>query len=206
MHGPTIPTNMLSSGRCLASSSERRPEAGRSGRTRHRFENEQPDTSDRRPRAASPGASPASELGAILCANGACAALAYLNARTRFRFTGVYRADGPAMRGQWLFDRENPTLTLSADAYASDVTRGTLAQFGRATALGGTTAPLRRHTTDDDSAVAISYVGLLLCTALPGRWAVLCHFDFRPRLLSANERAIFEGGARVLNAWLRTHE
>lgn len=38
------------------------------------------------------------------------AALRFLNARTRFRYTGIYAIDPPTLRSIDLFDRENPSL------------------------------------------------------------------------------------------------
>src|SRR5690349_7006368 len=37
-------------------------------------------------------------------------ALEFLNARTRYRFTGIYHAEPPLLRNLFLFDRENPSL------------------------------------------------------------------------------------------------
>jgi hypothetical protein len=51
----------------------------------------------------------------ILTSAGPMAALRFLNARTRFRFTGIYRVDSALLRNVYLFDRENPTLNVSGD-------------------------------------------------------------------------------------------
>lgn len=41
---------------------------------------------------------------------GVHASLGFLNARTRHRFTGVYRFEPPMLRSVALFDRENPSV------------------------------------------------------------------------------------------------
>src|SRR5688572_12721390 len=43
------------------------------------------------------------------------AVLRLLNGRTRFRFTGLYRAAPPLLENVDLFDRENPRLNVSGD-------------------------------------------------------------------------------------------
>ena len=48
-------------------------------------------------------------------ADGLHAALGYLNSRTRFRFTGAYRFAPPLLCSIEIFDREYPTLALSAE-------------------------------------------------------------------------------------------
>src|SRR5919107_5315661 len=55
------------------------------------------------------------ELAGVLAECGLHAGLRFLNARTRHRFTGVYRFDPPMLRNLCLFDRENPTLRFGGD-------------------------------------------------------------------------------------------
>lgn len=59
----------------------------------------------------------AAAVGRLLRAEDVHAALSFLNARTRFRFTGLLpmESDAPG-RGQ-LFDRENPALRLASAAH-----------------------------------------------------------------------------------------
>ena len=46
---------------------------------------------------------------------GIIGALRFLNARTRYRYTGLYHAEPPFLRNVQLFDRENPTLNVSGE-------------------------------------------------------------------------------------------
>ncbi|HEY8310526.1 MAG TPA: GAF domain-containing protein, partial [Gemmatimonadaceae bacterium] len=108
-------------------------------------------------------------------------ALAVLNERTRYRFTGVYRVDPPALRNEQLFDRENPTLALGGDVSSLENTYcGIIATTGAAFAAGDsrTDSRLTRHPSRD---AVVSYIGVpVICTT--GRVVgTLCHFDLRPR-------------------------
>src|SRR5690349_15447414 len=62
------------------------------------------------------------EVRARLRQDGVLAALAWLNARTRFRFTGLYRAEPPVLRNLYLVDRENPTVNVSGEICPLDET------------------------------------------------------------------------------------
>jgi GAF domain-containing protein len=142
------------------------------------------------------------EVSARLDRDGALAALAWLNARTRFRFTGLYRADPPILRNLFLVDRENPTLNLSgavcpleqtycAITYARDASFTT----GDARRDPGLAAhPARRSI--------ISYAGVPLRLAEGGTWGTLCHYDLRPRLLPPTELAHLDAVAPIFAAWL----
>ena len=66
--------------------------------------------------------SPTDAIAAIVagCENclreaGIIGALRFLNGRTRYRYTGLYRAEPPLLRNVQLFDRENPTLNVSGE-------------------------------------------------------------------------------------------
>lgn len=55
-------------------------------------------------------------LSSALTTGGLPAALQLLNARTPFRFTGIYRFDGTTLRNIALFDRWTPEQTQGEDA------------------------------------------------------------------------------------------
>ena len=134
--------------------------------------------------------------------DGVISALAFLNDRTRFRFTGLYRVVPPALHNVSLFDRENPTLNVSGavcaleDSYCSIVcTSGD---------------PFAIADSRDDSRVANhptrdaiqSYAGIPV--RQPGGRVLgsLCHFDGRPRLLPTGELAVLTAVAPLLATWL----
>ena len=142
------------------------------------------------------------ELRLVLLDGGARAALERLNARTRFRFTGVSRADPPLLRNVYLVDRENVALDVSGAVCPLDETYCaiTCAREARfATPDARADARLVAHPARQS---VISYAGVPLRLAGGRAWGTLCHFDLRPRLLPAAETALLEAFAPVLVEWL----
>ena len=129
--------------------------------------------------------------------SGLHAALAWLNARTRYRFTGVYRFDGAVLRNVALFDRENPRIHLGDDAVLRETYCGLVADSrapvgtadGRRDPRAG--ALRARETT-------LAYCGVPVITGAYGCAGTLCHFDPRPRLLAAAEVPLLERCAALL--------
>ena len=138
---------------------------------------------------------------ALLAEGGIGRALAWLNARTRYRFTGVYRVEPPLLRNVALFDRENPYVNVSGevsqlnDTYcALTVTSGALS-----IADAGSDAQLAQHPSRTS---VISYDGVSMRLATGEVWGTLCHYDVRPRLLKPDERHCLEAVVPVLIASL----
>ena len=156
-------------------------------------------SSDTTPRYA------AREVGRRLRTSGPLAALAWLNARTRFRFTGLYRAEPPVLRNLYLIDRENPTLNVSGEVFPLDETYCaiTCAQDAAfATADATRDVQLAAHPARSS---VISYSGVPLRLADGRAWGTLCHFDLRPRLLPRAEASVLDAVTPVFVAWLRKH-
>jgi hypothetical protein len=153
------------------------------------------------PRAAAERA--ARELGARLRAAGPLAALAWLNARTRFRFTGLYHADPPLLRNVHLVDRENPTLNVSGEVCPLDETYCAIT-CAREAAFA-TTDAMRdaRLVAHPARTSVISYSGVPVRFADGRAWGTICHFDLRPRLLPRTESAVLDAVAPVFAAWLQ---
>lgn len=128
----------------------------------------------------------------ILRVSGPRAALECLNRRTRFRFTGIYRAESPFLRNLFLVDRENPSLDVSGAICPLDETYCaiTCAREARFTTPDAPNDPrLAAHPARHS---VISYAGVPLRLADGRAWGTLCHFDLRPRLLSASELALLD--------------
>ncbi|MEO9019734.1 MAG: GAF domain-containing protein, partial [Gemmatimonadaceae bacterium] len=146
------------------------------------------------------------EFRAELGAGGMHHALALLNARTRYRFTGVYRAEPPLLRNEFLFDRENPLLALGGDTTELDQTYcgivvATCAPFVAEDAPAD--IRLRDHAARES---VVSYIGVPVRT-LDGRiFGTLCHFDVRPRMLPTGEFAVLESIASFLAGWLANRD
>lgn len=132
--------------------------------------------------------------------------LQYLNARTRYRFTGVYHVEPPLLRNMYLFDRENPTLDCSGavsrldETYCS-ITATMSAPF--ATADASRDPRLREHAARES---VLCYSGVPIRLASGATWGTLCHYDLRPRLMTDGEIAVLEAAAPMLAQWISAGE
>ena len=139
----------------------------------------------------------------ILRDGGIRKALQYLNARTRYRFTGIYHVEAPLLRNVHLFDRENPTLDCSGavtrldETYCS-ITSATSAPFS--TPDASRDARLRDHAARES---VLCYAGVPIRMPSGSTWGTLCHFDLRPRLMARGEIAVLEAVMPVVAEWLR---
>jgi GAF domain-containing protein len=141
-------------------------------------------------------------LATALQLGGVPAVLAELNARTRYRFTGVYRADPPFLRNVHLHDRENPTLRLAGDINTLNetycaITAASCAPF--ATDDAGADPRLATHAA---RCSVLSYLGVPIRSPDGRPWGTLCHFDVRPRVAPRGEVPVLEWAASVLAARL----
>ncbi len=144
----------------------------------------------------------ATHFARLLQGRGLHAALGYLNARTRYRFTGLYRAEPPLLHNLGLFDRENPEIDGSGavarldETYCS-ITRRTASPFSTDDALQDA-----RLTTHAARHSVLCYCGVPIRLGTGVTWGTLCHFDLRPRLLPADELAVLSSVAPVVTEWL----
>jgi GAF domain-containing protein len=152
--------------------------------------------------AASARTTCAAHFSCLLADRGLHEALGYLNERTRYRFTGLYRADPPLLRNIGLFDRENPDIDSSGAVSKLDETYCSIA-----------CSSARPFSTEDaehderlvthaarDSVLCYAGVPVLLASGQP--WGSLCHFDLRPRLLLSDEIGALMTVAPVVAQWL----
>jgi GAF domain-containing protein len=123
----------------------------------------------------------------LLSTDGPLAALRFLNARTRFRFTGLYRPEPPLLRNVHLYDRENPTLNVSGDVCRLDDTYCAIV-CGGDRPFSTDDAPLDARLVSHASRDSIrSYCGVPIRHDSGCVLGTLCHFDVRPRLVSRSE-------------------
>ena len=129
-------------------------------------------------------------------------ALAFLNSRTRHRYTGLYRFDPPMLRNVCLYDRENPLLRMGGDAPMNEtycsIVGDRAAPFATADALGD--ASLSAHPA---RANVQAYCGAPVADGVGRCVGTLCHFDARPRLVPETEIPIMERVARLLIGAIR---
>ena len=144
----------------------------------------------------------ATRVARVLQERGLHAALAFLNERTRYRFTGLYQADPPVLRNVGLFDRENPRIDVSGAVTKLDetycaITASTAAPFSVQDARSD--QRLVTHAARDS---VLCYAGVPIRLGNGRAWGSLCHFDMRPRLLVREELDILASVAEVMPEWL----
>jgi len=144
----------------------------------------------------------AARFAELLRDRGLHAALGYLNARMRYRFTGLYHAEPPLLHNIGLFDRENPDVDPSGAVTQLDetycaITCATAKPFVTADASSDTR--LEMHAARDS---ILCYAGVPVRLESGRMWGSLCHFDLRPRLLSTGELAALGTVAPVVAEWL----
>lgn len=154
-------------------------------------------------RAPSSVARISAEIGQMLSSAKVVPALAYLNARTRFRFTGIYRVEPPFLRNLHLFDRENPTLNVSGNVCALEDTYCSItASGGRGFATPDAPADRRLNEHAARHSV-ISYCGIPIRLEDGRVWGTLCHFDVRPRLIPRAEVPVLESVVTLFAEWIQ---
>lgn len=144
----------------------------------------------------------ASDVAAALERGGLHAALAYLNARARCRFTGAYRAEPPLLRNVRLFDRENPTLHLSGAVSRFDETYCAMTCAADAPFVTPDAGRDPRLATHPARESVLCYAGVPLRLASGRVWGTLCHFDVRPRFIGSAERRLLEAVSPAVAQWL----
>jgi hypothetical protein len=142
---------------------------------------------------------PSGELSALqqaLDEQGLHAALAYLNSRTPFRFTGVYRFDGDTLRNVCLFDRWSPAARQGADAPMAQTFCAIVAQHPEGLQVDDGRSDERFPWMADNA--VISYCGTLLRDQTGAAFGTLCHFDVQRCQPSHQELALLQGAAPLV--------
>lgn len=137
--------------------------------------------------------------------DGIGAAIALLNGRTRFRYTGVYRAKPPLLCNVYLFDRENPALNVSGATTPLETTYCSIACASDepfTTPDAGVDPRLALHPARES---VLSYGGVPLRQPGGRAWGTLCHFDVRPRLLPPHELEALAHVAPLIARWAIAH-
>lgn len=152
-------------------------------------------------------ASPASDgfvrrLQRTLETAGAAGAIALLNGRTRFRYTGIYRALAPQLRNLYLFDRENPTLNVAGATTPLEATYCSITCASGAPFTTDDAGQDERLVAHPARASVISYRGVPLRRSGGRAWGTLCHFDVRPRLMPPHELELLDKVAPLLAEWV----
>lgn len=156
-------------------------------------------------RATAPSTSIQAEVATLLRTAGIHAALAYLNARTRCRFTGVYQVDPPLLRNVHLFDRENPDLNIAGEVSSLDIGYcGIVCETGApfTTSDAQHDPRLRAHAARDSM---LAYAGAPIRMPDGRAWGTVCHFDLRPRIIVPEELSVLVTVTPLFATWVREH-
>lgn len=139
-------------------------------------------------------------LGALTRAmrrHGVHGTLAYLNSRTRHRYTGVYIFDPPRLRNYALHDRENPGVRCMGDLDLRDTYCGIIHDRQRDLLIDNalTDARLSDHPNLTQT---VAYHGFALRNSVGDCFGSLCHWDVRPRLLRVSEIPLLRAAADLI--------
>ena len=141
------------------------------------------------------------EFEAVLEREGVHGALRHLNARTRHRYTGIYRFDPPMLRNLCLYDRENPSLRVGGDSPMQE-TYCSLVGADDAPFSVEDAALVERLVDHPARDRFIAYCGTPVRDATGRCIGTLCHFDVRPRLVPVDDIPLLERAARSLAPWV----
>lgn len=139
----------------------------------------------------------------ILAREGLHQALRFLNARTPYRFTGVYRYDGETLRNLALFDRRSPEEDQGADAPMRE-TYCAIAQDAGGELVVANGRDDTRFPWMQANAV-VSYCGAVIEDGDGEPFGTICHFDLDPCEAIPSEVAVLKDiGGVVLRHWNST--
>ena len=136
-----------------------------------------------------------------LVTGGLRGALEWLNARTTYRYTGVYRLEDKAMRMVAMFDRNGEDATALTVIPFGD----SFCQFVMRDGVFNTThaaedSRLDGHVYRD---IVASYFGLPLASSPGEFYGTLCHFDVVPKVVDDAEIEFLYSAAPVLMEHLK---
>lgn len=150
-----------------------------------------------RPSSTKLGRPGVTDLAAVLAQGGLIEALRALNARTSFRFTGLYRYDGPMLRNVALVDRLDAQVIQGADAPIETTFCGLVGKE-RSSFVTSDSRLDPRVVDLPLNATVLAYCGALVRNADGTPFGSLCHFDFEPREIPVDEVAMLEAFAPTL--------
>lgn len=140
----------------------------------------------------------------VLEGEGLPAALRFLNARTRHRFTALYRFETPWLRNVCMVDRENPGLVVAADCAIRESYCSYIHDDAREFAVEDASTDGRVVGHPKREAL-LAYCGVPVFDDTGRCIGTLCHFDPRPRLLAIAERPLLVRAAVMLAGQVSAH-
>jgi len=117
-------------------------------------------------------------------------ALKYLNARTPYRYTAIYRFEGAMMRNIYLYDREGEDVSdFEKVPLADSFCQFVMAEDGFSTSDSAQDERLLGHAY---RSILNSYFGLPLSRKPGTIYGTFCHFDFKPQVIADSEIEFLE--------------
>ncbi len=133
----------------------------------------------------------------LLRVRGLHEALRFLNSRTAYRFTAIYRFDGDMLRNMHLFDAELPDVRRGDDASMSHTYCSIVEQTQRPFTTDDASKDERLQSHPARNEVA-SYCGVLLRDSNGKPFGTLCHFDGVACDVPTAELPLMEAAARLV--------
>ncbi len=132
-------------------------------------------------------------LRSVLATRGVMQALALLNERTDYRYTGIYKLRGSRMSAICIFDRHaGPRVWWNVLPLRASICRQMVCQGAFATRRASLDARLDH---DEDAGIGESYCGQLLAHESGMPYGGLLHFDVAPRRVDAAVADFLEAAA-----------
>lgn len=137
----------------------------------------------------------------VLAADGAAAAVAYLNHGVPHRYTAAYRIDGDVLHNVLLHDKQGQVRPefLAAVPMADSFCQFVLRDGVFSTDDSALDVRLEGHPYQG---VMICYHGVPVMSSRGELWGTLCHFDVSPIELPDAEFELLQLAARSLPAYL----
>lgn len=142
----------------------------------------------------------ATEFERLLRDEGLWEALRFLNLRTPYRFTGVYRYDGAMLRNVVLFDQNDPNVKHGDDFPMIDAPCARLGDHGGQLVVVDFVTDPRFLCS---FAPIVSYCGVLIRDPEGSDFGSVCHFDIKPCQASATNTVLLERVASTVFSALR---
>ena len=136
-------------------------------------------------------------LKAVLRAGDLRGAVMFLNSLTTHRFTSLFRFDGEVLRNVVFFDRENPEQGAVEDMPVA-ASYCVFVRDGARTFTVPDAAGDARVDGHPKQPVFRAYCGVPLLDEQGRMFGTICHFDFAPRDISAENVALMEAIAPLL--------
>lgn len=122
--------------------------------------------------------------------------LQFLNARTDYRYTAIYKLDGQMMRNISLYDRQGETTAKLVEVpLGESFCQFVMAENGFITSNSAEDARLVEHAY---RGILNAYFGLPLSREPGTIYGTFCHFDFEPKVIPDSEIRLLEALTPVL--------